>query len=112
MEHVYPLGALAGRYVFEITADIETEYALAWRMATAVHIPSLLAIAADTGGTARITVDGLANQPYALDYAAEPALSWIPLYTNTPASAPFDLFDPGAGSAGHRTYRVRAVGLP
>jgi hypothetical protein len=97
--------------VLEVTTDLQTEYALAWRAAPEPHVPTLAALALDAGGTARITVNGLVGQAYELGAAPEPGPDWTPLITNTPTAVPFDLLDPGAASASRRVYRVRALNV-
>ena len=111
VEHVVQHDLLPGNYVIEVSTDMETEFALAWRGDPEIQVPVLAAIAVEGGGAARLTVDGVPHTDYALEYAPEPVPTWTPLVTNTPAASPFDMLDPGAGGDPGRVYRVRMLGV-
>ena len=74
-------------------------------------MPRMVAITVETGGVARITVEGTPNQTYAFEYVDEPMPVWTPLSTSIASTVLFDLFDPVAVSEPHRVYRVRALGI-
>lgn len=106
VEHVYQRHLPPGRYVLEVRADDDADFALAWWSQVAMAPQTTNAVY--DAGTFRLTASVSSNVPHLVEAATNlPAMGgWTRLGTNTPVASTLLFEDTNAVSFERRFYRL------